>query len=85
VSVQNGGIQLDKEVRLLVSSMTGATEWTVRDKFTRLTQMATLLSLERVCHVMTPPPGRRALYVDVRAGLHACSSTTCTSTGTAAC
>lgn len=50
--LQNGGIQLDKEVRLLVSFMTGATEWTVRDKFTRLTQMATLLSLERVCVVL---------------------------------
>lgn len=35
-------------MRLLVAFMTGATEWTVRDKFARLTQMATLLALDKV-------------------------------------
>lgn len=39
---------LDQEVRALGSYLTGATSWSVRDKLARLTQMATLLNLEKV-------------------------------------
>ncbi len=43
-----GGLMLDREVRSLVSFLTGAAAWGVRDKFARLTQMSTLLNLEDV-------------------------------------
>lgn len=43
-----GGLQFDKELRALVGYLTNATEWTVRDKFARLTQIATILNLEKV-------------------------------------
>src|SRR5262245_34713100 len=36
---QIGGLQLDKELRILVGYLTSATTWSVRDKFSRLTQM----------------------------------------------
>lgn len=39
---------LDQEVRALGSYLTGATSWSVRDKMTRLSQIATLLNLEKV-------------------------------------
>ena len=45
---QLGGLQFDKELRALVGYLTNATEWTVRDKFARLTQIATILNLEKV-------------------------------------
>lgn len=43
-----GGLQFDKELRSLVAYLTTVTTWTIRDKFARLTQMATILNLERV-------------------------------------
>eukprot|EP00795_Rhopilema_esculentum_P001200 gene1200-15566_t len=43
-----GGLQFDKELRALVGYLTNITEWTVRDKFARLTQIATILNLEKV-------------------------------------
>ena len=43
-----GGLQFDKELRSLVGYLTAITQWTVRDKFARLTQMATILNMERV-------------------------------------
>lgn len=43
-----GGLQFDKELRALVGYLTNTTEWTVRDKFARLTQIATILNLEKV-------------------------------------
>lgn len=43
-----GGLALDKEVRSLVSYLSSVTSWSVRDKFARLTQIATVLNLERV-------------------------------------
>ncbi|XP_035700546.1 conserved oligomeric Golgi complex subunit 4 isoform X2 [Folsomia candida] len=46
-----GGLQLDKELRILVGYLTNATTWSVRDKFSRLTQMTILLTLEKVSEV----------------------------------
>ncbi|KAL4234686.1 Golgi transport complex subunit 4 [Mactra antiquata] len=43
-----GGLQFDKELRVLVGYLTSVTTWTIRDKFARLTQMATILNLEKV-------------------------------------
>jgi len=45
---QLGALQLDKEVRLLVAYLSAATTWTIRDRFTRLTQIVTLLNLEKL-------------------------------------
>ncbi|CAB4004191.1 conserved oligomeric Golgi complex subunit 4-like, partial [Paramuricea clavata] len=47
-----GGLQFDKELRSLVGYLTAITQWTVRDKFARLTQMATILNMERVSEIM---------------------------------
>ncbi|KAL0275674.1 UNVERIFIED_CONTAM: hypothetical protein PYX00_003462 [Menopon gallinae] len=43
-----GGLVFDKELRALVSFLTSATSWSVRDKFTRLVQISTLLNLDRL-------------------------------------
>ena len=43
-----GGLQFDKELRSLIQYLTSITEWTVRDKFARLSQVATILNLEKV-------------------------------------
>ena len=43
-----GGLQFDKELRSLVGYLTAVTQWTIRDKFARLTQIATILNLEKV-------------------------------------
>lgn len=43
-----GGLILDQEVRSLSSYLTAATSWSIRDKMVRLTQIATLLNLEKV-------------------------------------
>ncbi|XP_038069767.1 conserved oligomeric Golgi complex subunit 4-like [Patiria miniata] len=47
-----GGLQYDKELRSLVGYLTSVTQWTIRDKFARLTQMATILNLERVSEIL---------------------------------
>ncbi|XP_055299578.1 conserved oligomeric Golgi complex subunit 4 [Sitodiplosis mosellana] len=46
-----GGLVLDQEVRALGSYLTAATSWSVRDKMIRLTQIATLLNLEKLSEV----------------------------------
>ncbi|CAG7837269.1 unnamed protein product [Allacma fusca] len=46
-----GGLQFDKELRLLVGYLTSSTTWSVRDKFARLTQFTILLTLEKVSEV----------------------------------
>ncbi|UJR30145.1 hypothetical protein I4U23_017685 [Adineta vaga] len=43
-----GGLQFDKEVRSLMTYLTNATSLPIRDKFQRLTQFATLLTLEKL-------------------------------------
>ncbi|XP_076331924.1 conserved oligomeric Golgi complex subunit 4 [Tachypleus tridentatus] len=47
-----GGLQFDKELRALVTYLTSITTWTIRDKFARLTQIATILNLERVNEIL---------------------------------
>ncbi|XP_066927345.1 conserved oligomeric Golgi complex subunit 4-like [Clytia hemisphaerica] len=47
-----GGLQFDKELRSLIQYLTSITEWTVRDKFARLSQIATILNLEKVTELM---------------------------------
>lgn len=42
---------MDQEVRALGSFLTGATSWSVRDKLARLSQMATILNLEKVSEI----------------------------------
>jgi len=49
---QLGGLQIDKDIRTLVSYMSELTQRTVRDKFARLTQMATVLSLEAPSEIL---------------------------------
>ncbi|XP_014259594.1 conserved oligomeric Golgi complex subunit 4 [Cimex lectularius] len=46
-----GGLALDKEVRGLISYLSTTTSWSVREKFTRLTQIATILNLERASEI----------------------------------
>lgn len=43
-----GGLALDQEIRALCSYLTTSTSWSVRDKMVRITQIATLLNLEKV-------------------------------------
>ncbi|KAM7353007.1 conserved oligomeric Golgi complex subunit 4 isoform 2-T2 [Cochliomyia hominivorax] len=43
-----GGLVLDQEVRVLGAYLANATSWSIRDKMTRLTQIATILNLEKV-------------------------------------
>ncbi|KAF9590294.1 hypothetical protein IFM89_032302 [Coptis chinensis] len=49
---QLGGLQLNRDVRALVSHFSSMTQRTVRDKFARLTQMATILNLEKVSELL---------------------------------
>lgn len=49
---QLGGLQLDRDARTLVGHFSGMTQRTVRDKFARLTQMATILNLEKVAEIL---------------------------------
>ena len=49
---QLGGLQLDRDARTLVGHFSAMTQRTVRDKFSRLTQMATILNLERVSEIL---------------------------------
>jgi len=49
---QLGGLQLDRELRTLTSGMAALTQRSVRDKFARLTQIATILNLESVAEML---------------------------------
>lgn len=42
---------VDKEVRSVVSYLSGATSWSLRDKCARLTQIATVLNLDKVAEI----------------------------------
>ncbi|XP_060518006.1 conserved oligomeric Golgi complex subunit 4 [Cylas formicarius] len=46
-----GGLVLDKEIRSLSGYITAATNFSVRDKFARLSQIATVLNLEQVSEI----------------------------------
>ncbi|KAI3973824.1 hypothetical protein MKX01_030400 [Papaver californicum] len=50
--IQLGGLQLDRDARSLVSHFSGMTQRTVRDKFARLTQISTILNLEKVYEIL---------------------------------
>merc|ERR1719244_408731 len=41
-----GGLQFDKELRSLVTYLSSTTNWTIRDKFAKVTQTASILNLE---------------------------------------
>lgn len=43
-----GGLQLDKEIRHLINYLTSQTTWSTREKFSRLSQISILLSLENL-------------------------------------
>ncbi|XP_015922764.1 conserved oligomeric Golgi complex subunit 4 [Parasteatoda tepidariorum] len=47
-----GGLQFDRELRLIIGYLTTVTTWTIRDKFARLTQIATILNLENVTELL---------------------------------
>ncbi|CAK0785054.1 hypothetical protein CVIRNUC_008259 [Coccomyxa viridis] len=49
---QLGGLQLDRDVRHMVVTLSEVTQRTIRDKFAVLSQMGTLLSLESVAEVL---------------------------------
>lgn len=49
---QLGGLQLDRDVRALVSHLSESSQRTVRDKFSRLTQIATVVCLESVEEIL---------------------------------
>ena len=46
-----GGLQFDKEVRGLSSFLASVTSWSIRDKFSRLQQMAAILNIEAPCEI----------------------------------
>ncbi|CAG0913418.1 unnamed protein product [Notodromas monacha] len=46
-----GGLRLDKEIRALVAYLSSMCTWGVREKFSRLTQISTLLNMERLTEV----------------------------------
>merc|ERR1712198_834658 len=52
-----GGLQFDKEVRSLSSFLTSLTSWSIRDKFSRLQQMAAVLNK------LTPVEVRQILHL----------------------
>lgn len=43
---------LDQEIRTLSSYLTNTASWSIRDKMARISQIATLLNLERVSDLM---------------------------------
>eukprot|EP00276_Gloeochaete_wittrockiana_P018336 CAMPEP_0184351130 /NCGR_PEP_ID=MMETSP1089-20130417/43417_1 /TAXON_ID=38269 ORGANISM="Gloeochaete wittrockiana, Strain SAG46.84" /NCGR_SAMPLE_ID=MMETSP1089 /ASSEMBLY_ACC=CAM_ASM_000445 /LENGTH=831 /DNA_ID=CAMNT_0026684379 /DNA_START=20 /DNA_END=2515 /DNA_ORIENTATION=+ len=49
---QLGGLQLDRELRALLTYFSDMTQRTVRDKFARLTQIASILNLEKVTDLL---------------------------------
>lgn len=49
---QLGGLQLDREVRTVVGAFSALASGSVRDRFARLTQVATVLNLERVAEIL---------------------------------
>jgi len=46
-----GGLQFDKELRCLTSFLTSVTTWSIRDKFSRLSQISCILNVESVQEV----------------------------------
>nr|SVE80009.1 EOG090X02VY [Daphnia magna] len=46
-----GALQLDKEIRALITYLSTTTTWTIRDRFTRLTQIVTILNIETLAEI----------------------------------
>ena len=46
--IQLGGVQFDNNLRILIGYFSSLTEWAIRDKFSRLSQIGTILNLESV-------------------------------------
>lgn len=49
---QLGGVQLDRELRALIAYISSMTQWPVRDKFSRLQQVVTILTLETLSEIL---------------------------------
>merc|ERR1719233_351237 len=65
-----GGLQFDREVRSLSSFLTSVTTWTIRDKFSRLQQMAALLNMETISEMEEYSGTNKLTPVEVRQILH---------------
>jgi len=65
-----GGLQFDREVRSLSSFLTSVTTWTIRDKFSRLQQMAALLNMETLSEMEEYSGSNKLTPVEVRQILH---------------
>jgi len=65
-----GGLQFDKEVRSLSSFLTSVTTWTIRDKFSRLQQMAAILNMETLGEMEEYSGSNKLTPVEVRQILH---------------
>jgi len=65
-----GGLQFDKEVRSLSSFLTSLTSWSIRDKFSRLQQMAAVLNIETLSEIEEFSGVNKLTPVEVRQILH---------------
>jgi len=65
-----GGLQFDREVRSLSSFLTSVTTWTIRDKFSRLQQMAAILNMETLLEMEEFSGTNKLTPVEVRQILH---------------
>ena len=61
-----GGLQFDKEVRNLSSFLTSVTSWSIRDKFSRLQQMASILNIETLAEIEECTGVNKLTPVEVR-------------------
>ena len=59
-------MQFDRELRSLISYLTSATTWTLRDKFARLTQMSTILNLEQVRIIFVSLRSDKCLIMELK-------------------
>lgn len=50
-TLQLGALQLDKEIRGLITYLSATTTWTIRDRLTRLTQIVTILNIENLAEI----------------------------------
>jgi len=65
-----GGLQFDKEVRSLSSFLTSVTSWTIRDKFSRLQQMAAILNIETLAEIEECSGVNKLTPIEIRQILH---------------
>lgn len=65
-----GGLQFDKEVRGLSSFLASVTSWSIRDKFSRLQQMAAILNIEAPCEIEECSDLSKLTPLEIRQILH---------------